>query len=371
MYEPQYQITNKILNNIGQIESSKGVVDHAPLIPAWEKSFRDDATLRTVHYGTHLEGNDLTLGQAKLIFKHVEDVEHQSKKEFGAKVVGQQTGVIARERDIQEVLNYRKVLEYLDSLRVDTQKFTRYSEDEIKHIHSLTVDKILEPRKSGNYRDVKVVVKDAATGAVTYRPPLPVEIPFQVENFLEWLNSFISKEIHPILRAGITHYELVRIHPFVDGNGRVARAMATLVLFREKYDIKRFFSLEEYYDRNPIGYYQALQSVNQSGDLTKWLEYFTFGLVQELNKVKEKVKDLSMDERMLNKLGQQISLSERQIKIVEFLRDHEKMYMKDATELLPMISEDTILRELKGLIEKKLVSKIGRTKGSYYEMKTK
>ncbi|NMC35430.1 Fic family protein [Candidatus Beckwithbacteria bacterium] len=366
MFEPKFNISNKLLTHIGSIEGSKAVIDSAPLIPAWEKTFQQDATIRTVHYGTHLEGNDLSLSQAKMIFENLEEGGfHKS-----AKTVAAQTGVTARDRDIQEILNYRKVLEYIDSLKANTQRFTRYLDEEIKHIHKLTVDKILEPERAGIYRQSRVVVKDAATGEVTFTPPNPVEVPFQIEHFLEWLNSFVSKDVHPVLRAGITHYELARIHPFVDGNGRVARAMATLVLHRENYDIKGFFSLEEHYDQKPGEYYQALQSVtNNNGDLTEWLEYFCFGLAQELEAVRQKVKELSMDERMLNRLGQQISLSERQIKLVEFMREHEALFMKDAIKIFPMVSEDTILRELKGLIEKELVEKIGKTKGAYYVLK--
>jgi cell filamentation protein, protein adenylyltransferase len=368
LYEPKFSISHKILTNIGKIEAAKGVIDSAPIIPAWEKTFQTEAAVRTVHYGTHLEGNDLSLGQAKLIFEHVEEEDNQRKS---AKKVADETGVVARDRDIQEILNYRKVLEYVDSLRQKTQRFTRYLETEIRKIHKLTIDQILPKEQSGKYRTSKVVVKDAATGEVSFRPPNPVEIPYQIEHLLEWINSFVSKDIHPILRAGIAHYELVRIHPFVDGNGRVARALATLVLFRENYDIKKLFSLEEHYDQNPIEYYQALQSVTVTGDLTQWLEYFTFGLSKELDKVKDKVKNLSMDSRMLNKLGQQISLTDRQIKLMEFMREHEQMLMKDAVKKLPMISEDTILREIKGLIDKELIEKIGRTKGSYYSLKTK
>lgn len=370
MFEPKYTISNKILTNIGRIEAAKASIDTAPLIPAWEKSFQDDATIRTVHYGTHLEGNDLSLGQAKIIFQNLEEDINAINK--SALKIAHQAGIAARERDVQEILNYRKVLDYLDKLQKDTQKFTRYEENEIKKIHRLTVDRILEPSDAGSYRQNKVVVKDAVTGDISYRPPNPIEIPFQMENFIIWLNSPISKEIHPVLRAGISHYELVRIHPFLDGNGRVARAFATLILFRESYDIKKLFSLEEHYDKNPGEYYQSLQSVNDNdGDMTNWLEYFTFGLSQELEKVKDKVRDLSLDERMLNRLGQQISLSERQIKLVEFLKDHEAMYMKDASQVLPSISEDTILRELKGLVEKNLIKKVGKTKGSYYTLKVK
>ena len=363
MFEPKFSISHRILTNISHIEGAKAIIDTAPLIPAWEKTFQQDATIRTVHYGTHLEGNDLSLGQARLIFEKAEISNQKS-----AKKIASQAGVVARERDIQEILNYRKVLEFLDK----AQKHDQYSEDEIKRIHKITVNKILDLEFSGEYRQKKVVVKDVATGLISYRPPLPLEIPFQMQHFVAWLNSKASLDLHPVLKSGIAHYEIVRIHPFLDGNGRVARAIATLILFRQDYDIKKFFSLEEYYDKNPVEYYQALQSViDNQMDMTSWLEYFTFGLSIELDQVKQKVKDLSMDEHMLNKLGQQISLSERQIKLVEFLKNHEAMYMKHAAKILPDISEDTILRELKDLVKKNLIKKVGKTKGSYYMLKLK
>ena len=82
--------------------------------------------------------------------------------------------------------------------------------------------------------------------------------------------------------------------PFVEGNGRTARALATLVLFSEGYDIKRLFALEEYFDKHADEYFGALMQVsNQSRkledrDLTPWLEVFTKALAIELSKVKEK-----------------------------------------------------------------------------------
>jgi len=368
MFEPKYSISNKILTYIGKIEAAKGMIDSAPIIPAWEKSFQQDAVIRTVHYGTHLEGNDLTLGQARIVYDHVNKENNIYKS---PQTIADETGVVARDRDILEIINYRKVMEYVDSLSEALHKSMHYKETEIKYMHQLTVDKILDLSQSGHYRTAKVVIKDAATGEVSFRPPNPIEVPFQIEHFLEWINSSFSKDVHPVLRAGISHYELVRIHPFVDGNGRVARAFATLVLFREGYDIKKLFSLEEYYDRNPVEYYQALQSVAITGDMSNWLEYFTFGLAQELEQVKERVQRLSMDARMLNKQGQQIALTDRQIKLLEFMREHEQMLMKDAQRMLPMISEDTILRELKGLIDKRLIEKVGKTKGSYYSIRSK
>ena len=67
MYTPKYTITTEILKNIGWVEAAREVIDNAPLVPAWEAKFRDEARLKAAHYGTVLEGNDLTLGEAKLI----------------------------------------------------------------------------------------------------------------------------------------------------------------------------------------------------------------------------------------------------------------------------------------------------------------
>ena len=67
-----------------------------------------------------------------------------------------------------------------------------------------------------------------------------------MKDLVEFIHK--EKEIHPVLKAGIVHYEFVRIHPFVDGNGRVGRCLSTLILYQEEYDIRKFFSLEEYFD---------------------------------------------------------------------------------------------------------------------------
>ena len=223
------------------------------------------------------------------------------------------------------------------------------TEEVIKHLHSLVAHRILPEEQVGEYRKTQVVVKNAQTGEITFRPPPSVEVPFLLSDFIAWLNALGDQELHPALKAAIVHYELVRIHPFLDGNGRVARAVATQVLLCEGYDIKRFFSLEEYYDRDPMHYYEALQSVGKSeGNLSAWIEYFSEGLAIELTRIKEKVKSLSTDLKIKKSLGgQQLALTERQIKIIEFMQEQGFLQNKAFFELFPQVSEDTVLRELK------------------------
>jgi len=119
-------------------------------------------------------------------------------------------------------------------------------------------------------------------------------------------------------------------------------------------------------------YYGALQSVSkqsddiQDRDYTPWLEYFTKVLAIELTRVKDRVQNLSLDIKLKNKVGRQIALSERQVDMVQFMKDHEALYMRDAKELIPEVSDDTLLRDLKNLIDKGLVKKIGSTKAARY-----
>ncbi len=158
----------------------------------------------------------------------------------------------------------------------------------------------------------------------------------------------------------------------MEGNGRTARAFATLVLYNAGYDFKRFFSLEEYFDSDVDAYYQALLSVQQSSDqnLTYWLEYFAYGLALEIDKVKQKVLKLSQDLKIQRELGQQVALSERQIILLEVLQNQGHITSDDAQKALPNVSVDTILRDLKDLINKGVVQKHGVTKGVSYTLLT-
>lgn len=354
MYSPKYTISNKVLKNIGSVEASKEVIENAPLVPSFEKQFQSDAIVRTIYHGTHIEGNDLTLYQTKKVLEGAE--------------------VYARARDIQEVINYRNVTQLLEELAV---KRGGYEPDMLKDIHRATVERLVVPEKVGVLRTSEVVVKEEGTGKVIFSPPPFVEVPYLIDDFFAWLNDPTSMDIHPVIRAGIAHYILVAIHPFVEGNGRTVRAFATLVLIREGYDIKKFFSLEEHFDSDPNAYYDALGEVDKqspnlgSRDITPWLEYFTEALAIELSKIKDKVRKLSVDTKLKVKFGEQIALSERQMRLIEYLSDQGGAGMGELKKVLPMVSEDTVLRELRDLMDKGIVKKEGSTKASKYVIANK
>ncbi len=348
MYAPKFGISNKILKNISEAETSREVIENAPLVPSFEKQFQSDAMVRTIYHGTHIEGNDLTMIQTKKVLE-------------GEEVYG-------RPRDIQEVINYRNVVNLLDELK----KIEKYEVDELNLIHKATVEKIIDPTKIGKLRTTQVVIKEEGTGRIIFAPPNFVEVPYLLEDFFAWLNSKEAKEIHPILRAGIVHYVLVSIHPFVEGNGRTVRAFTTLVMLREGYDIRRFFALEEHFDNDLGAYYEAFGMVDKQNpnialrELTPWLEYFTFVVASELAKIKERVRKLSVDTRLKVKIGQQIALLERQLRLVEYLGDRGAAGMKELKAVLSMVSEDTVLRDLTDLMKKGIIRKEGATKSARY-----
>lgn len=369
MFSPVFTINNQILKNIAAVEAAKALIDEAPLIPAYEKQFREDAVIRTVHYGTRIEGNDL------------------SYQEVARLVEGQKIQNQAESRDIQEVINYRNVMNYLEELwslhdanlplpeQTEPSSDFFYSQTIIKKIHQLTVSKVIADTDAGAYRRQQVVLKNTRTGEIAHRPPPAVEVPYLIADFLDWLNSPDSRDIHPAIRSAISQYILVAVHPFIEGNGRVSRAFAILPLYTEGYDIRRLFSLEEYFDRNAEKYYTTIQSTHELSsdifkrDLTVWIEYYTQALGLEFSRIKDKVQALSRDLKFKQKLGgKQVPLTERQIKLVEYMQQFGGLRMPDAKELLPMVSDDTIWRDLIKLVKSKVVVKKGSTKGAYYTL---
>jgi Fic family protein len=350
MYQPKFTITNKILKRIGEIEAAKEVIENAPLVPFYEKQFKNDALARTVHHGTHIEGVGLSnLNQVKKVLEGEE--------------------VVAHDRDVQEIINYRNAMKLLDELAA---KRGGYDTDMLLDIHKETVNKIVDKEKVGVLRKTQVIVREEGSGKVVLEPPPFIEVPYVLDDFFEWFNSDDARQVHPILRAGIAHYILVTIHPFVEGNGRTVRAFANLVLMREEYDIKRFFAFEEYFDSKPAAYYEAFAEIDKQSknitarDLTGWLEYFCEVVAIELSKIKDRVRKLSIDSKLKGKIGTQVALTERQMKLIEYISDHGSVVMQELRRILTMVSEDTILRDLRDLVDKGIIKKEGKTKASRY-----
>jgi len=208
-------------------------------------------------------------------------------------------------------------------------------------------------------------VVNRPTGEVVFMPPPTDQVAALIDEYLEWFNSQEANEIDPVLTAGLTHYELVRIHPFVDGNGRTARVMASLVLFKRAFDIKRFFALDDYYDHDRRAYYAALKTVDQHTlDITTWLEYFTGGVAVSIKAVKDKVVGLSKDIKALKEKGQ-IALTERQMKVVEKIVEKGSITNREVREITGL-SDEGVRKEINKLIKLEVIAPKGKGRSLHY-----
>jgi Fic family protein len=206
-------------------------------------------------------------------------------------------------------------------------------------------------------------VVNSKTQEVIYTPPPVYEVAASMQVLTEWINQ--EQEVHAVLIAGIAQFQLVHIHPFLDGNGRTARLLSTLCLYKLGYDFKQLFSISEYYDRNRTDYYDAIQSVrNNDMDLTIWLEYFTKGLALQLNEVKHLGKQAIEQDIMV--FGH--NLTARQTLAIEYLVEKGKMAITDFEQLCPDVSRRTLQRELRGLLDNELVICSGATSQLTYRL---
>jgi len=341
VFKPKFRITNRTLNNLTSIAAAREVILSASILPKWEIRLQRDALVKRVHHSTSIEGNPLTIEQVRKLIEGRD--------------------VAAEDKDKQEVLNYVKVLDYIDEL--SNQKKKAITEEVILQIHKLTTRSILEPSKSGRYRKIMVYVTNVF-GEVEYTPPKAEKVPEMMKGFVEWLAGAEASETHPVLASGIAHHELVRIHPFVDGNGRTARALATLILYQRGFDTKRFFALDDYYNENRLAYYAALQKGSPSRkELTGWLEYFTSGVAYSMNKVREIIDDIGIEGRK-----DRMYLTQRQIWVVKHLQTNPRLTIREIQDKFK-ISRFTANEVLKPLIKNKIIKRRGGSRSTYYTFK--
>ncbi len=345
MFAPNFKYTNKIVNYLLRITSARDVILNSYIVPKWEISLRRDALIRAAHASTAIEGNKLTL-------------EEVSKLAEGRQIT-------AERKDKQEVLNYLKVLENIDKYH----EKGRITEKLLLKLHKdITHDVLENPDNEGSYRAVQVFVGSKITGEVVFMPPPAEKVPALMKEFIDWLNSEESVGINPVLVAGIAHYEFARIHPFVDGNGRTARALATLILFTRGFDIKRFFALDDYYDSDRRQYYAALKSVEpKTIETTQWLEYFIYGVFVSITRVKERVLQLSLEKHKKDTKGQ-IALTEKQMQILEFIIKSGKITSGEIQKMFN-ISRQAAHKELKKMLALELIESKGEGKAIYYTSK--
>jgi Fic family protein len=218
----------------------------------------------------------------------------------------------------------------------------------------------------GKYRAVQNYVVNSLTRQIIYTPPAPGDVPVLMAELVAWLNGV--QDFHPVLVSGIAQFQLVHIHPFVDGNGRTSRLLSTLCLYRAGYDFKRLFTISEYYDRDRSAFYAAIQNVREQGmDLTGWLDYFVDGLATQMIEVTERGKWVIRRDAIAQKHG----LSARQALAVGYLLENPVLRIEDYEQLCPGINRRTLQRDIKGLVGRGVLKAEGSARAARYKLKIK
>lgn len=344
-FNPQFSITPNLANLLTEIAVLRQKILSLKVLPQREIGLMKSARLRMIHSSTAIEGNLLGLREVEA-------------------VLGGKKPVEAQQDDIVEVQNYEKVLHFIDNL--NNQKKIDWEKTVLK-IHQLTTDKLLPKKDSGHYRQGPVYIIQRPLNKIIYIAPDYKKVPQLMSDLYLWLEAESTKEFSPVIAAAITHHQFVTIHPFIDGNGRTARAWATLVLYSLGFDIKKLFVLEDYYNLDRGSYYEAIRRVRQEKDLTSWLEYFARGFSKELQQVLEKMELFSLETKTKQ---EPVYLSKRRREILEFIAINRKIFRSDVVDIAS-VSPKTAYRELEWLNQKGLIKRKGKGPTSHYVLAEK
>lgn len=342
-FRPKFTITTPIASSLTAIERTRGFLEAAQLSQDWVAKMQERALILEAHHTTHIEGTHLRLDQSEKL------------------IAGEEiTGVDSE--DVKELLNYKKAFDFVADYVSSQGKMT---EGLIREIHRRLVEGVRgDSAQPGQYRVIQNYVANSKTKEIIYTPPAAYEVPILMAELVDWLQT--EKTIPPVLIAGIAQFQLVHIHPFLDGNGRAARLLSTLCLYRSGYDFKKLFTISEYYDKNRQDYYKAIQSVrNNRMDMSGWLEYFSRALETQMREIQVK----GSYALRLDALALEYKLTERQKKALDPLLQREGDFsIHDYEQLCPGVNRRSLQRDLAELVEKGLIVQQGIKKGTRYRI---
>lgn len=320
----------------------RGLLEPRPVYGA----LRRGVIAASSHYSTRIEGNQLTLAQVESLLR------------------GESVG--ASPDSLQEVRNYAEAISYAQDVAADPRSFI--SDDTIRTIHHY-VSKSLDPHYApGRYRTEQNYVVDGNSGRVVFRPPPPAEVAPLMQEFVEWLNGD-ALMVEPYTRAGLAHLNFVGIHPFIDGNGRTARILETLILYRSGLRSYELVSLEEYFGRDTQSYYSALNRSQgqiyqpERGNVTHWIDYY---LRAHATQATVAAQEFVAFERRIQAFMDSFSLDAAQATLIE----HACRFGTVTNYIYRRIVDvtfNTATRHLTALMDAGLLSRVGRGRASRYE----
>ena len=233
--EMNINIDKKLLDELTSLK--KELNKKRPFSKETLKSLKEAINLDWTYNSNGIEGNTLTLRETQIVLEGI-TVGGKSIKEH------------------LEAINHESAIKYLDELVKDKNPITEWN---IRNIHGIIL-KGIDDENAGSYRKENVLIKGA-----THIPPDHNLVKEEMENLINRYNDYY-KEMHPIIRASILHVELVKIHPFIDGNGRASRLLMNLDLINSGY-LPVIIKKE---DR--LKYYEALDKAHTKNDYTDFIK---------------------------------------------------------------------------------------------------
>ena len=295
-YTPPYEITDKILSLVASISEKIGRVTERSNLDS-KPHLRKNNKIKSIHSSLAIEANSLSLGEVK-------DV-------LNGKIV------LGAEKEIQEVKN--AYIAYDEISTVDV-----YSLNELKRLHGIMTKYLVDI--SGEFRLGEEGVFDGDK-CIFMAPPARL-VPEQMENLFTWMKK--SKDIvHPLILAAVFHYEFVFIHPFTDGNGRMARLWHSAILTRWQ-PIFEFIPIESQIEKFQSGYYDAISKCHIEGTSTAFIEF----ILEQINAI--------LDEIGSSLTSPANSISEYVSKLLNVMEFDTPYTANDILTLLGLKSKETL-----------------------------
>ncbi len=331
MFKPNYRLTKYLA---GLLEHSSAVIPRIKVLSSSSKLRMQvvrDSLGRGVHSSTWIEGNQLSLAQVLAIVegKDVSADLHQKT----------------------EVKNCVEVLRWAIKY-----KKAPVTSAKILMLHAKMVRGLLPKDRCGRWRKVQNYVVNAR-GQIIDTPPIPQEVPRRMKELLSWVSS--SSLDHTVVRAAIFHHEFVKIHPFVDGNGRMARALSQWILIQGGYDPAYSLSVDEYFAADRSKYYQMIRETkDMDGDYTYWIEYYAQGILEAMQALVKRLRSIKAD-------GKEWTPKQREL--LELLRKNGVLGSKAICQVMG-INRARVNQLIGPLISAGAVIKEGHTSSTRYRV---
>lgn len=338
MFNPTFTITPTLLTKAKRIAVFTHELNKQTFSDPVITRLSHEARVISTHASTSIEGNTLLLSEVRQTLIHPPN---------------------RLTREEREVLNYNFALEELTTNGSD-KKINRSL---IFSVHRRVTATLLPVHQSGFFRQEPVVIKQRRTGNIVYIAPDHIDIPKLVDELVSFTRAHL-KHFDPVFLAGIFHRQFVIIHPFMDGNGRTTRLLTNLLLSKMGLDMFRLFSFEDYYLQNLPEYFKKVGlfgdyyelSRGKNIDFTEWLEFFTTGIIHELERVKREVIGAAFNVLVLPPHVRQL---------LDFVEERGSINDQEYAQFT-VRARSTRALDFRQLVDKGLLQRLGKGRATYY-----